>query len=232
MKRKLKSLLKLSLVVAIAVIAYFAHKYEWLQRTILWVESFETLAPFVFVATYTLSVILFVPAIFFSFAGGIMFGPLGGTALSVIGLALGAVSSFLIGRYIARNKIRNYFEHNEKFQLIDHAIHQKGWKVILLARLTPIFPFMIANYGFGLTKLKARHYFAASLIGSIPGTAVIAYAGSLAGDFSQSGVMNHERTPAEWSLLIGGLIITIVLAWYLKRLATKALTQQMPSDIK
>ncbi len=135
----------------------------------------------------------------------------------------GATIAFLIGRYIARDKISGYFEHNQKFQLIDHAIHQKGWKVILLARLTPIFPFLIANYGFGLTKLKARHYFLASLIGSIPGTAVFAYAGSLAGNLSSSGLSKETHAPAEWVLLFGGLIATVTLGWYLNRLARRAL---------
>jgi len=229
MVRRLKLGLKILIVCVILAAAYGAHKYEWLQKTVHWVESFGRGEPLVFFGIYVLTSILFMPSIFFSFAGGFLFGIVGGTALSVVGIATGATIAFLIGRYIARSKVENYCQHYRKFQLIDHAIHKKGWKVILLARLTPIFPFLIANYGFGLTQLKVRHYFMASLIGSIPGTAVIVYAGSLAGSLNSADRVSAIRTPAEWLILIVGLACTMILAWYMKRFASQALRKDIAS---
>lgn len=59
---------------------------------------------------------------------------------------------------------------NEKFNAVDEAVARDGWKIVLLTRLSPVFPFILLKYAFGLTRVSLKHYFFASWLGIIPGT--------------------------------------------------------------
>ena len=86
---------------------------------------------------------LFVPSFLFTFSSGALFGLWKGFLLSVIGTGLGSLSAFWIGRYLARSWVAKRAGASPEFQRFLQAISRKGWKVILLARLSPIFPFLI-----------------------------------------------------------------------------------------
>jgi Uncharacterized conserved protein len=64
--------------------------------------------------------------------------------------------------------IARKIEKNEKFATIDRAVADEGWKIVLLTRLSPVFPFTLLNYAFGLTRVKLSHYVLASWLGMIP----------------------------------------------------------------
>lgn len=141
--------------------------------------------------------------------------------MSAFGNALGSVLAFWIGRYLVQEFIEAKFANHWEFQRLKAALKRKGWKVILFARLSPVFPFSIGNYAFGTTAIKARHYFFASLVGTMPSTFVYTYVGFVTGDLAALQNEARERTPLEWGLLILGLIATVGLAWYLRRLVEK-----------
>ncbi len=214
-------------VLFIAGVAYWFNRYGILKATLAWLESFGPWAPAGFVAVYILTAIFFVPSFVFTFAAGVLFGLPGGLALALAGSGLGAVSAFLIGRYLARPWAEKMIGRNAKFQTLIQAMSQKGWKIVLLARLSPIFPFMIANYAFGLTRLSARAYLAASLLGSLPSTTVYVYLGSVIGELALLGSSTRDRTPVEWALLIMGLLATVVLTLYIRRVSKAALEQNL-----
>jgi hypothetical protein len=52
----------------------------------------------------------------------------------------------------------------------DRAVADEGWKIVLLTRLSPVFPFTLLNSAFGLTRVKLSRYVLASWLGMIPGT--------------------------------------------------------------
>lgn len=66
-----------------------------------------------------------------------------------------------------------------KLAAIDAAIAEHGFKIVLLLRLSPVFPFNLLNYALGLTRVQVRDYVLASFIGMLPGTALYVYLGSL-----------------------------------------------------
>lgn len=101
----------------------------------------------------------------------------------------------------------------------------EGWKIVLLTRLSPVFPFTLLNYAFGLTRVSLRDYVLASWIGMMPGTVIYVYLGSLA----RAGVANHERTPTEWALYGVGLIATVAVTVVVTRIARRALAKRTAS---
>ena len=115
---------------------------------------------------------------------------------------------------------------NSKFKVIDEAVAREGWKIVALLRLSPVVPFNVLNYAFGVTRVSLRDYVLASWIGMMPGTLMYVYLGSIAGDLASAGVGRAERTPAEWALYAVGLVATIVVTVFVTRLARRALDKR------
>lgn len=207
------------LLVAAAV--YF-NKSGLFQKTLDWIRDMGTAAPWMFLGVYVLTCIFFVPSFVFTFASGILFGLWKGVALSVVGAGIGSTAAFLIGRYLARDWVEKSFAANREFQALSGAVRAKGWKIVLLARLSPIFPFLVGNYAFGLTPIRAGQYLLATMVGTLPSTSVYAYAGTVTGSLAALGT-GRQRTPAEWVLLGAGLVATAGFSFYLRSLARKAL---------
>lgn len=216
MKQKIGKILILLLV---AITAVLINKFGLLQRTLDWIEGFGAAGPAVFVLVYVLSCIFFVPSLIFTFSSGALFGVWAGFAFSLAGTAIGSTAAFLIGRYLACGWVEKAFAANNEFQKLARALEKKGWKIIMLARFSPVFPFMIGNYAFGVTRVRTVHYFLATLFGGIPSALLYSYLGFLFRDLSSFQSAGRERTPQEWALIAFGLAATVFLAWYLRKVA-------------
>ena len=94
-----------------------------------------------------------------------------------------------------------------------------------LTRLSPVFPFNLLNYAFGLTQVRVRDYVIASWAGTLPGTILYVYLGSLAGDLTRVATGGAKRSPAQWLLYAVGLLATIAVAIYVTRVSNRALKQ-------
>jgi uncharacterized membrane protein YdjX (TVP38/TMEM64 family) len=153
-----------------------------------------------------------------------------GSVCVLIAATLGAIWAFLLGRYLSRDWLRRQIGKNPKFQAIDRAVGKEGWKIVLLTRLSPIFPFNLLNYAFGVTQVSLKDYILGSL-GMIPGTVMYVYMGSLASDLAAIDMSNPPTTTEtqiiQWVIRIIGLIATIAVTVYMTRLAKKALDQSI-----
>jgi uncharacterized membrane protein YdjX (TVP38/TMEM64 family) len=109
------------------------------------------------------------------------------------------------------------------FAAIDRQVTADGWKIVGLARLSPLLPYVMLNYAFALTRISLRDYVIASWIGMLPATALYAYLGSLA----QAASGQRARTSGEWVLYAVGLVATLVLVIYLTRVAREALNRRV-----
>ncbi|MBI4027748.1 MAG: VTT domain-containing protein [Verrucomicrobia bacterium] len=181
------------------------------------------------IATYVIACIIFIPGSILTLGAGVLFGVVWGSIYVSIGSTLGATCSFLIGRHLARDWVARKLEHYPQFNLIDRAVAREGWKIVLLARLSPLFPFNLLNYALGLTRIPLSHYILASWIGMIPGTVMYVYLGSLVGSLASLGQGGHQRTTAEWTLYGVGLLATVVVTIYVTRIAKKALSERVPT---
>ena len=98
----------------------------------------------------------------------------------VIGANLGALCSFLLARTFLRERVSNWATGNPRFASLDRAIAREGFKVVLLSRLSPVFPFTLFNYFLGLTNVGVSSYVLANLIGMLPGSFLYVYFGATA----------------------------------------------------
>jgi uncharacterized membrane protein YdjX (TVP38/TMEM64 family) len=223
------------LLIAAAVIAVCIaagkhfHFQEKLRLALDWIDGLGAIGPLVFIGTYILACVLFISGAVFTVGAGGVFGLLMGTVYVSIGSTLGATAAFLVGRYLARNWVAKKIDGNKTFKAIDDAVADEGWKIVALTRLSPVFPFVLLNYAFGLTKVPLGHFVLASWIGMLPGTVMFVYIGYLAGEAAAGA----ESTGAlQWGMRILGFIATIVVTVYVTRIARRALDSRIekPED--
>ncbi len=179
-------------------------------------------APLAFGVAYFAAALLFVPGSALTLAAGAIFGLGLGTATVSVASTLAAGASFLIARYIAREKVGVMAKSNRRFGAIDKAIAQGGWRIIALLRLSPAVPFSLGNYLYGLTPVNFWPYLLASWIAMLPGTFLYVYLGHV-GRSTAGGV--QEKNPWQIVLLVAGLLATIVVTVYVTRLARNALRE-------
>ena len=194
-----------------------------------WTEGLGSWAPIFVVIFYILACVLMMPGLIITIAAGFLFDLLWGTIIVSIASTIGACAAFLIGRTLARRWIEQRVRSQPKFAAIDSAVGQEGFKIVLLTRLSPIFPFNLLNYAYGLTKVKFWSYAVASWVGMIPGTVMFVYIGSairkagksLAEVESGTGQGNLGKTIFFW----GGLLIAVFVATFVTRISRKALRE-------
>jgi uncharacterized membrane protein YdjX (TVP38/TMEM64 family) len=194
-----------------------------IRNSLQWVESLGIWGGVAFIGIYILATIAFLPASLITLAAGVVFGVVWGSVYVFVGATLGAIAAFLVGRYLLRGWVSKQIAGNEKFTAIDHAVAKEGLKIVLLTRLSPVFPFNLLNYAFGVTGVTLKDY-ALGSIGMIPGTIMYVYIGSLAGDIAKIGTANQPtNSTLQWIINIVGLIATIAVTVFITRIATKAL---------
>jgi uncharacterized membrane protein YdjX (TVP38/TMEM64 family) len=201
-----------------------------LRAALDWLEGLGALAPVFFIVTYVLTTVLFVPGFILTLGAGILFGVVLGTATVSIAATLGATAAFIIGRYLAREWVEQKIQGRPKFAAVDKAVAREGWKIVLLTRLSPIFPFNLLNYAFGLTRVSLGGYFLASWIGMLPGTLMYVYIGSLIGNLALLGTDERSRTTLEWIFYGAGLLVAVAVTFYVTRLARNALQERVAPE--
>lgn len=196
-----------------------------------WVDSLGALGPAVFVLGYALAVVAFVPGSLLTLAAGAIFGLAEGTLWVFVAATLGSTLAFLIGRYVARGFVERRLEGNPRFGAIDAAIGREGLKIVVLLRLSPIFPFSLLNYALGLTRVRLAHYVLGSF-GMLPGTLLYVYSGKLAGDVAAAAAgADVARGAGYWTVIGLGFVATLVVTVVVTRIARRALRDATDTSI-
>ena len=199
---------------------------EFLQNALQWINSLGAIGGIVFIGIYIIATLAFLPAALLTLGAGVIFGVIWGSLYVFIGATLGAIAAFLGGRYLAQGWVKEKISSYKKFAIIDKAVSKEGLKIVLLVRLSPLFPFNLLNYAFGITSVSFQDYLIGS-VGMIPGTIMYVYFGSLVGDIALIGSKNQPgNIILHWVIQIMGLIATIAVTVYVTNIAKKALKDE------
>jgi uncharacterized membrane protein YdjX (TVP38/TMEM64 family) len=236
-KSRLNSVFKLLLTaVIVAVLIIIANTLNiqgLLSNILLWINDLGPWGPIAFVILYSLATVTFIPGSLLTLGGGLLFGVVFGSIYVFVGAVVGATLAFLIGRYAARSWVSRQLEGKVRFQAIDEAIAREGYKIVLLTRLSPVFPFTLLNYALSMTRVSLRDYLL-GFVGMIPGTLMYVYIGSLAGNLAMLGVgsvpTDADTQLLQWGIRILGLLATILVTVYITHVARQALNQSITSQ--
>lgn len=230
MNSKLKYIGIAVIVAALAISTQFIDLQGLLTNALKWIDGLGPLAAIVFIAIYMVATVFFFPASILTLGAGVVFGVVLGSLYVFIAASIGASLAFLVGRYVARGWVEQKIQGNQRFKAIDKAVAEEGVKIVLLTRLSPIFPFNLLNYAYGLTKVSFKDYVIGTL-GILPGTIMFVYVGSLAQNLATIGAEGVE-TPGgvQWAIRIIGFVATVAVTIYVTKIARKALSQKVETD--
>lgn len=201
---------------------------QLLRNALQWVDDLGAIAPMAFMLIYIIATVAFLPGSILTLGAGVLFGVIQGSIYVFFGATIGATLAFLVGRYLARGWISKKIAGNQKFNAIDKAVGKEGLKIVVLTRLSPIFPFNLLNYGLGVTGVSLKDYVLGS-VGMIPGTIMYVYIGSLAGSIATiGGETQADANPiAQWAIRIIGFIATVAVTLYVTKIARQALNESI-----
>lgn len=196
---------------------------DWLEQFNTWVADLGWVGYLVFMAFYVVAVVAFVPGSILTIGAGFAFGWVKGAIAVSLASTAGAAIAFLLARYFLRDRLVARFSSNAKFKAVDRAIAKEGAKIVFLLRLTPVMPFSLGNYLFGLTGIPFWHYVLASWIGMIPGTILYVYIGTL----GRTGLEAAAGEAQTGKLIVQGIALLAIVAVtvVITRIARKALKQ-------
>jgi len=129
-----------------------------------------------------------------------------------IGMLIGSLLSFLMGRYVFRSSVERLSRKYKIFGAIDRAIETEGLKVCTLLRLTPLLPYAILNYLMGGTKISFKHYMMSG-IGMLPRCIVYVYIGTTISNLQDITTGKYDGGTASLVCLIVGTILAIGIAY-------------------
>ena len=227
-KRYLRIVLLCVILAGLSAALYLLPVKDYVVAVLEWTQGLGFWGPFFVAAFYILACVLLLPGGVITLATGFMFGVVIATITISIGSTLGACAAFLVGRTFARDWVRAKVSGRPKFEAIDKAVGQQGFKIVLLTRLCPIFPFNLQNYAYGLTGVKLWQYALASWIGMLPGTVAYCYIGSGLRSLTEVASGKAESGWVELVFFWGGLGLTVIVVAVITRIAQKAIARAVP----
>lgn len=213
-------------VVGLLAATRFLPVEQWLKSFNDWVSHMGVAGIFIFIGAYAVTTVLLAPGLILTIGAGFAFGLWKGFLAVSGGATLGAALAFLVARFVARDRIEAMAKGNDKFRKIDTAIGKQGAKLIFLLRLSPVIPFNLSNYLYGLTSVKFWPYVLASWIGMMPGTLLYVYLGTVGKVGLEASKGDGHRSSIEYVFLGIGLIATIVVTVIVTRVAKRVLDEK------
>ncbi|MEJ2649303.1 MAG: TVP38/TMEM64 family protein [Sedimentisphaerales bacterium] len=230
MKLGLKSIFWILFAAGIITTIIFLPLEKWLISILEWTKGMGIWGPVIVAGLYAVGAILFLPGSFLTMATGFLFKVVVGTITVSVGSTIGACAAFMIARTFGRKWVVAKIVKSRQFSAFDHAVKLHAFKVILLTRLSPAFPYNMLNYAFGLTKIEFWKYALGSWVGMIPPTIMYTYFGSGLRSLTEIAAGRAEKEPSERMFFWIGLAVTIVTTLFIANLARKALRQEIPDN--
>ena len=166
-----------------------------------------------FICIYILIVLLILPASWLSLLSGFLYGSYLGSIIAFISASIGASVAFFLSKTFFAKKLKNLCSLYPQLSVMEKVVEKGGLKLIFLARLSPIFPFSILNYFYGLNNVKFRD-FSLGLLGIIPGTFLYCSIGSLAKSLQD---LKNMQSPNNLYMTIIGVVSTFLVVYFLTK---------------
>ncbi len=202
-------------LVAIVAVLRFLPAGIWFRRFQLYVHDLGAIGYVVYTLVYAVAG-LFFPASILTIGAGALFGVVAGSIVVAIGATLAATIAFVLARTVLRKRVERLAEENSKFRAVDEAIAREGAKIVVLVRLSALFPFLFINYAFGLTGIRLVPYVLATFLGILPLTVAFVYLGA-------AGVALSTQNTTKTIITAIGVVIAFAVSIFVGRVANRAI---------
>lgn len=224
-----------AVLVAAAMAVLVLPVLPWLTRLFESIAALGPWGPIALIGVYIISCVFLIPASIPTFAAGILFGVFKGSLVAMAGGVLGACAAYWIGRFLARDWMARRIARSRRITALDNAVDEHGLTVVILSRLSPIAPYVLLNYAFGLTKVPFWKYVLGTVIGVAPAMVVYVYIGAGLRSLTEIASYAHREgpTPPVYHVFFwAGLGVTVVVTILLMRLAQKVLRRERRQRVR
>jgi uncharacterized membrane protein YdjX (TVP38/TMEM64 family) len=204
-------------------VALFVPVGPWMASLVEWMRGAGALGVLVYAIAFTIAAVCLVPGSILTVGAGMAYGLVGGTLIASPASAIAATAAFVVSRTVARRRVARWAARHPRVAALDAVIGDHGLKLVILIRLSPLFPFNVLNYALGLTRVRLRDYVLGSFIGMLPVTVLYVYLGSLAGQIASLARGTATGGPLRHAVSVLGLAATIAVTVVVTRLARRAL---------
>ncbi len=215
---------------ALAALAVAATQLDLADTVLGLIERLRALGPagmVPFALSYAVASVFLVPVTPFSLASGFLYGPVGGFFTAWGGEVAGACLAYAGGRWVFRERARKLMLRSAMLAALDDALEEQGWRLLVLVRLSPLFPFGPLNYALGFSGVKPLHYVLATAVGVAPACLLLVWTGSTLPHL-QAVLEGEEGLEGAW-LYWFGLLATAVAVVAVTRATRQALQKRLGS---
>ena len=149
-------------------------------------REWQFFEPAVAVLGAALLTTVLVPRTLLSLVGGLLFGWLSGALYVLVGVTIGAIIAFGVGRLLGRDFVAERLRG--RLAQFEQAISGRGMVSVAISRLIPLVPFCVSNYAFGTTSIRFAPFVAGTLLGAAPATLAYAALGSATAQRDAAGM--------------------------------------------
>lgn len=211
-RRNLLRITAALLLVAVFVALWFSPLREQLTRENIraGVNQIRSVwyAPIIYILAYAVGCVVALPASIFVIAAGFIWGWLLGGCYAMIGGTLGAIISYFAGRFIGEGLLERFGRIGKVVaKQVDHA----GFKTLLILRNIPGIPFAALNYGAGVTGVRFRDYFFATILGIAPSKFVFTYCADALFNGSMSEGDAFKRLAIVCALVLAMILLPVAV---------------------
>lgn len=174
-------------ILAIVLIIFFSKDslaryfsmYSNAKTLQVWIKSFGILSPLIFIILQLIQVtFFFIPGEVMQAAGGYVFGTLLGTTLSITGILLGSLLTFILARKFEHKLLGKILPKKDYDKIKALICKPRNKLIIFILYLLPGFPKDILGYVAGITTVKLKDFVILSTIARLPGILISSYVGS------------------------------------------------------
>lgn len=219
--------LALAAVAAVVAAILFLPVREGVAAVVRWAGGRGAWTGVLLSAVWAPAAVLAVPGSVLTLATGFVLGVGWGTLVVSIGSTVGAIAAFLVGRALGRERVKRRIADRPRFRAVDAAVEREGIKVVVLTRLSPLFPYNVQNYAYAMTGIGFRDFVLGSWIGMLPGTVLYVYLGASARTLAAAATGQNVGGGPELALFAVGLAATIAVTVLLTRASRRALEERI-----
>lgn len=215
-------------LLAVVAVGYGLSRLELAGTVLALIERLRALGPagmVPFALAYAGSSVFLVPVTPFALASGFLYGPVAGFATAWSGEVLGACLAYAAGRWVFRDRARALITRSPMLAALDDALEEQGWRLLVLVRLSPLFPFGPLNYALGFSGVRPLHYVFATAAGVAPACLLLVWTGSTLPHL-QAVLEGEEGMEGAW-LYWFGLLATAVAVVAVTRATRQALQKRL-----
>ncbi|WP_052055504.1 TVP38/TMEM64 family protein [Myxosarcina sp. GI1] len=194
---------------------------EWLTQSQDWLSSLGYGAYPAFIILYLLSTSIGLPTIFLFIGAGSLFGFIPGSLVVSVADTLSIAICYVLGRTIARKKVNQWISDRPEWKKFDRTVAEKGWKIVFLARLAPVLPSNLLNYGFSLTEINFWQYLLVSWLGTVPVIALYVYLASVG-----ANLLSGNNDPRQIIFSIIGAIAAVAALIYTTKIIRNTFSKE------